>query len=817
MKRHLILCTFLMYLFVACFAVAQSRQSTYSSDIRLQMERLRILGSVLYLAAHPDDENTKLIAYLANERKVRTAYLSLTRGDGGQNLIGTEQGVELGLIRTQELLEARKVDGGEQYFSSAYDFGFSKTSEETFRFWQKQEVLKEVVWLIRKLQPDLIITRFPPDERGGHGHHQASAMLAQQAFYAAADPNIFPEQLKETGTWQATRLLWNTASFMRLEGDGSNRFSIDIGQYNPLIGKSYGELAAISRSQHKSQGFGSASSNGLSPETFENIAGSEAKVDLFDDIDLSWSRVPNSGGVQRAIQKLLSNYEVNRPQASLPELVAVWKEIQRLEDGYWKERKREEVENIILACSGIKLESLTEKRRVVKGSTINFRTETIIRNADVQAKLLSVNGQKIGRILPTNETVVFHHTLVPDATTQPYWLNKAHSMGKFEVDPNDYGYPINRNFPSANVQLEIAGVPLSIRSPIQRRYVDPVRGEVYEYVEVVPAITATIPANNVLVRPGEQKSLQITFQKNGPIERETQVDICVSSTGWKISPETVSLSFPDGQDILSKTINVTNTTAESKETSLSFIANGTPLKELREITYDHIPRQVWFRDSKVKLRTIEMTNPVEKVGYIMGAGDLVPDALRSIGTAVDVLDIAKISAQTLQQYDAVVFGVRALNIDTRLAQKLPIIYTYIEKGGVVLMQYNVNSHLQAEHFSPKPAPFTITRIRVTEEDAKVTLSDPNDPIFLYPNRITPQDFDGWVQERGLYFADDIDPRYRTPLLMNDSGEAPHNGSLLVYKMGKGKFVYTSLSFFRQLPAGVPGAIRLFVNLLAKEK
>src|SRR5690606_31000083 len=272
-----------------------------------------VLGSVLYFAAHPDDENTKLISYLASERKVRTAYLSLTRGDGGQNLIGTEQGIELGLIRTQELLQARKLDGGEQYFSSAFDFGFSKTPDETFNFWQKQEVLRESVWIIRKLQPDIIITRFPPDERGGHGHHQASAILAHEAFIAAADPSMFPEQLNRVEPWQAKRLLWNTATFMRLNGDDSNRLRVDIGQYNPLLGKSYGEISAVSRSQHKSQGFGAASSNGVSLEVFENVAGDKATEDLFDNIDLSWSRVPNSEPVQTAIQQLLSAFAPDKP------------------------------------------------------------------------------------------------------------------------------------------------------------------------------------------------------------------------------------------------------------------------------------------------------------------------------------------------------------------------------------------------------------------------------------------------------------------------------------------------------------------------
>lgn len=816
MKQH-ILCIFLASLFAVPISFAQTIFSNNSADIQLQMERLNVLGSALYFAAHPDDENTKLISYLASERKVRTAYLSLTRGDGGQNLIGTEQGIELGLIRTQELLQARKVDGGEQYFSSAFDFGFSKTHDETFRFWQKQEVLREAVWMIRKLQPDIIITRFPPDERGGHGHHQASAILAHEAFIAAADPEMFAEQLSDVTPWQAKRLLWNTATFMRMQGDDSNRLRIDIGHYNPLLGKSYGELSAISRSQHKSQGFGAAATNGVSLEIFENVAGDKATEDLFDNIDLSWSRVPNSELIQLAIQQLLSTFIPNEPQQSIPQLATIWQEIQKLDDGYWKERKSKEVENILLACAGIKIESLTSQLRIVESQPINFQTEIIVRNPNVHVELLRINERQIGQTLATNEMNHFEGFIPPSSITQPYWLRTPPTQGKFDVDPENFGYPMSPDMPASLIELEVAGIPINIQVPIQYRYVDPVRGEVHEYVEIAPAITASFEANNLLVQQDEHKTLQVTFQRHSEKEQEAEVHIGLSAAGWKVSPEKLQLSFNEGQHSLVKTIDVSNVNAEQDETTLSLVYNGQKIKEIREITYDHIPRQTWFPDAETKLHPVSLVNPVEKVGYIMGAGDLVPEALRNIGTTVDILNVAKISSGVLTQYDAVVFGVRALNINTHIAQKLPLIYDYIRNGGVVLMQYNVNSRLQEEHFSPKPAPFTITRTRVTEEDSKVEFTDPTDPVWSYPNQITTQDFEGWVQERGLYFAEDIDPRYRTPLAMSDKNEPLHKGSLLIYRMGKGKFVYTSLSFFRQLPAGVPGANRLFVNLLAKEK
>ncbi|MCC2599790.1 PIG-L family deacetylase [Sphingobacterium sp. FBM7-1] len=791
-------------------------QSTHSASIQLQMERLNVLGSALYLAAHPDDENTKLIAYLASERKVRTAYLSLTRGDGGQNLIGTEQGIELGLIRTQELLQARKVDGGEQYFSSAFDFGFSKTAAETFKFWQKQELLKEVVWLIRKLRPDIIITRFPPDERGGHGHHQASAILAHEAFVAAGDPKMYPEQLTELAPWQPKRLLWNTASFMPLRGDDVNRLRIDIGQYNPLLGKSYGELSAISRSQHKSQGFGSASSNGVSLETFENVLGPEAYEDLFDDIDLSWNRIPGGAGIQERIQQLLASFVPEEPQRSIPQLAVLWQDVQKIEDNYWRERKGQEIENILLACAGIKVESITPQLRTTEESPIAFQTEIIVRNPGVHVELSSINGNQIAQNLPFNLKNTFEQILPSTAVTQPYWLVKPPTAGKFEVEPQHVGHPLNPDLPAARIQLRIADVPVDVHTPIQYRYVDPVRGEVHEYLQVSPVLTVSLTGNNLLLQPTEQKSLRVTFRRHGETDREIPVALRVSSQGWKVTPEIINLSFEEGQDVLSRTIEITHNGALGPAT-LSFAVDGKKLKQIREINYEHIARQAWFPPAEITLNPIVLDNPVKRVGYIMGAGDLVPEALRNIGTAVDILPVAGITSEILGEYDAIIFGIRAFNMQTSIGEKLPLLYDYIREGGVVLMQYNVHSRLQEEHFTPKPAPFSVSRTRVTEEDAKVTFSDPTDPVLNYPNKITADDFDHWVQERGLYFAEEIDPGYRTPLYMADENEQQHKGALLIYSMGKGKLVYTSLSFFRQLPAGVPGANRLFVNLLAKEK
>ncbi|MFD1769243.1 PIG-L family deacetylase [Sphingobacterium suaedae] len=812
MRRHFFF--FLIFLFCSR-SFAQPFLQKSSAEIQLGLERLNVLGSVLYFAAHPDDENTKLIAYLASERKVRTAYLSLTRGDGGQNLIGTEQGIELGLIRTQELLQARKIDGGEQYFSSAFDFGFSKTHEETFKFWKKEEVLREAVWIIRKLQPDVIITRFPPDERGGHGHHQASAILAHEAFKAAADPTVFPEQLNIVKPWQAKRLLWNTANFMRMQGDSPNQLKIDIGQFNPLLGQSYGEISARSRSQHKSQGFGSAASNGFAIESFEYVDGDKPTTDLFDKIDLSWNRVPDSEPIQQEVSSLIETFNPLAPQQSIPGLAQLWHRLQKLQNGYWKDRKLQEVEELLLACAGVKLEGVTASSRFYKGQVIPFQIELISRNPKTMVRLVGINDKRIDKLIPYNEIQRFDESIVVETTTQPYWLTKPHSLGKFEVDSNYVGFPINPDLPMAYVSLQIADVTFQLPVPLQYRYVDPVRGEVREYIEIVPPVTLSVHNQTLLVKPGVHKTLLLTLERHDPSVKSVTIVPQTKTSGWKIVPDKLFVSFPEKQYSVVKAIDIANESPSSSADTLAFSISGESLRGIETISYEHIPTQTWFPKTTSKLVPLDLINPVKHVGYITGAGDLIPEALRNLGTAVDVLDIDKISKEVLAQYDALVLGVRILNVEQKIAQKMPVIFDYVKTGGVAVFQYNVNSRLQTTDFAPKP--FQITRTRVTEEDAQVSFLNPEDPVLNYPNKITAQDFEGWVQERGLYFAEDIDPSYRTPLAMNDKNETAHTGSLLITKLGKGKFIYTSLSFFRQLPAGVPGASRLFVNLLTKEK
>ena len=803
----------LFFLILSSFSIVLAQQGNSASLIKLKIDKLGTLGTALYFAAHPDDENTRLIAYLANDRKYRTAYLSLTRGDGGQNLLGTEQGIELGLIRTQELLAARSIDKGEQYFSAAYDFGFSKTHDETFSFWKKEDILREAVYMIRKLQPDVIINRFPPDSRGGHGHHQASAILANEAYEAAADPNRFPEQLKELKPWKAKRLVWNTANFGGMNNTSVEQLKVVLNDYNPLLGYSYGEISAMSRSQHKSQGFGSAANRGKTTEYFDHVAGEKANQDLFDGINTSWERLGEPvKNIETKIQTIQNSFDINHPEKSIKELVALHAMVKALKPSVYRDKKIKDIEDIILSSAGIVAESIAAKPNYVVNQTFPVNNEIIKRAADVSVKLISIDGKQLAEALPANETKKYPSEKKIAHWTQPYWLERPNSLGKFDIEDSNFGNPENTDNPQTAFVIEVDGLAISIDKPVEYRFVDPVQGEIYQPVSISPALTATISSSQALLQTGDKKTISLTITNNSDQAQKAELSF-KQSDGLNISPKEAALDIPE-HGIVVKTFEISNpkNTASSE---IQPLLNGEPVYGFKRIAYQHIPDITWFPAINLKVKALEINNPLKKIGYIHGAGDLVPTALENIGIQVDLLNSDLLASTNLKQYDAIIIGIRAYNVSPNANQWLPILLNYAEQGGTVLAQYNVNSRMSTNKFGPYP--FEINRERVTEEDAKVTFTDPNDPILNYPNKITDKDFEGWVQERGLYFATNISPEYRTPLSMADKNEEQNKGSLLVANYGKGKFVYAPLAFFRQLPAGVPGATRLFVNLLAKNE
>ncbi|QEH42374.1 PIG-L family deacetylase [Chitinophaga sp. XS-30] len=824
MLRYRTLCCLAAMLLCGFTALqAQTAPPLNAAEIRLQMKKLNTLGSVLYMAAHPDDENTRLLGYLAQESLYRTGYLSLTRGDGGQNLIGNEQAELLGLIRTQELLAARRIDGAEQFFTRANDFGFSKNPEETFTIWDRKKVLGDAVWVIRKFRPDVIICRFPADSRAGHGHHTASAMLAAEAFAAAADPAQFPEQLDKVEPWQVKRLLWNTYNFGGNNTTSNDQFKLDVGAYNALLGKGFGEIAAESRSQHKSQGFGVASSRGSSLEYFSTIKGDAPVHSLLDGVNTSWARVDGGDEIGRLIQNALIAYNMDDPAASVPALVDIRKKIRALPDGYWKTVKLQETDKLILACAGIWMEAFTRQGEIVPGESVETDLQFINRSrVPVTLKKISINGEDVGEehLLPFNRFESIRKTVtVPQRTaiSQPYWLQHPHPPGTYIInDPQLTGNPENIPSLRATFFLETGGETISVTRPLIYKFTDPVKGEVYRSLVIAPPVVASLDNQVFIFTQAAPQAVPVKIRSmkgnvSGAVRlqlpagfRADKASIPYALEGKGDETEVVFQVSPvkiNGQNIVD-TLTVV-TTANGREYTNS----------ITTIQYDHIPSITIFPSASARLVTVDLKHNGRRIGYISGAGDKVAESLRQVGYMVTWLGEKEIMSGDLSQYDAIITGVRAYNTQPRLRYWQPRLLEYVKNGGVLLIQYNTSGGLVTDQMGPFP--FSLSRDRVTNEFAPVKFLLPKDSLFSYPNTITQKDFAGWIQERGLYFPSQADKSYRKPFEMNDPGERPLDGSTIIANYGKGKYIYTGLAFFRQLPAGVPGAYRLFVNMISK--
>jgi LmbE family N-acetylglucosaminyl deacetylase len=848
--------------FSSFYLSAQAPQSWTSADIYQGIKKLNVLGSVLYVAAHPDDENTRLIAYFSREKLYRTGYLSMTRGDGGQNLIGDEQGIELGLIRTQELLSARRIDGGEQFFTRAYDFGYSKNPGETFAKWDKEKILSDVVWVIRKFQPDVIITRFPVTGEGGHGHHTASAILANDAFAAAADSNRFADHFKYgVRTWQPKRILWNSFNFGNTNLTSPDQFKFDVGGYNPLLGKGYGEIAAESRSQHKSQGFGVPAGRGEALEYFTTTGGPAPAADIFDGVDISWNRVKGGEGVQKIVDSLVLSFDFIHPEKSVKGLLKLYAALGALENGYWKNKKREEVKTLIEQCSGLFLDATTNNQFAVQTDSIriNFFMNNRL-GADIRVKNIVFENfdTLIGRPLDRNRNMQFPKTFfvpVSKPVTSPYWLKENMQEGYFTVN-NQYkiGQPDVDEAFRVKFNLLVEGTDLSYERAVKYKFTDPVRGELYQPVFVIPAITVLTSPGLVLFKDEQKEEKEIIVQANAnkPVVQKLDIELNAGDTIYHQKDElpytkyqTRNYSFTANN--YSRFINVKES-AESKKridslikparqrnpdlktpdfsktgrrdtkaTYYGFIHEGDSSDYylgIRAINYDHIPSIKYFYPDAINVVNLSLKTYGKKIGYIVGAGDKVPEALEQMGYEVTLLGDKELSRNNLQQFDAILTGVRAYNTNEWMNKHYEKLMKYVEQGGNLIVQYNTSNFISSVSSRIGPYPFTINRNRITDEKAPVKISNVNHPVFTFPNLITEEDFTGWVQERSIYHATDTTGKYEKLISMNDPGEKGDDGSLLVGKYGKGYFTYTGLVFFRQLPAGVPGAYRLLANLIA---
>lgn len=805
-------------------AFAQKPKQLSSAEIYQKIKKLNVLGNVLYLAAHPDDENTRFIAYSANEKLFNTAYLSLTRGDGGQNLIGTEIREELGIIRTQELLAARKTDGGQQFFSRANDFGYSKTPEETLKIWDKDKILADVVWVIRKFRPDVIVCRFPTDGGGGHGHHTASALLGVEAFDLAADKNAYPEQLKYLDVWQSKRIVVNTGRWWNpnISADDEGVVAEDIGKYNALLGTSCNEIAAKSRTMHKSQGFGATGTRGEQFEYFEHLKGEQAKESLFDGINTSWSRLKGQDYITKFVTDIITNYDLDNPQKSISLLITLKKELQKISDGYWKQKKIDEVDELIKYCLGLYIEAKADNYYATNGDSVKVNFELINRAfAEIQLKSIAskainfnyTENQLLKRNNATNLKQSFQ--ISNDlAISQPYWLQKEGTLGTYNVsDQLTIGKAENDAAITFNVELDVGGEQFSYNYPLIYKWNDPVKGELYRPFVVVPPVFVNFSEELQLFSNLSEREIELTVKSttanfNGQLELS-------APKGWKLSQQNFNVAIAKkGEEQKIKVMLTPSAEAEIGELNAQInVAGEKHTQALNTIAYDHIPTQVYMPKTKVKLVYVNLkTTKSKNIGYFAGAGDKIPEALTNIGYSVTTLSENDLDLENLKQYNAIIVGIRSVNVNHRFGFVAPKLLKYVENGGTLVMQYNTRHRLKTNDFAPYP--IKLSRDRVTEENAEVTFINPKHLVLNYPNKITKADFDNWVQERGLYFPNEWDEKYETVLSWHDKDEDAKEGSLLVAKYGKGYYVYTGISFFRELPAAVPGAYRLFVNLIS---
>lgn len=817
---------------ISLIGIAQPQATAGGGEILSGLQKLKVLGSVLYMAAHPDDENTRLLAWLSKEKMYRTGYLSLTRGDGGQNLIGEEQGIALGLIRTQELLAARRVDGAEQFFSRAFDFGFSKSTAEAFAVWNKEKILSDAVWVIRKFKPDVIITRFPGDARAGHGHHSASAVIANEAFIAAADSKRFPEQFAfGVEPWQAKRIFWNTFNFGGNNTISNDQLKVDVGVYNPILGKSYGEIAAESRSQHKSQGFGVPASRGSSYEYFVLTGGETVSKDIMDGVVTDWARVPGGEVVQQQIDAIIAGYQVTNPSASVKGLVQLYQTMNSVKGEGWKVQKLKEVQVLIERCSGLFLEATTAQPYAVQGDTLQFSINAINRsNSNVLLKRVVVQQMdtSIKRSLTNNIFFSVNKNIVIDQKmdiSQPYWLKDKMEKGSFQVaDQQLIGKPQNDPSIVATFMVDIENQPFVFQKALQYKHTDPVKGELYQPLSIVPPISVNTSPAILLFRKDQQVSKNVTVEATAymPID-STTVTIHQRRMEQELDQNGVPL-FIEKNKVKKFDIPVSN---KRMERSSDLINAGLEYKNARldqanylamaNIHYDHIPEIRYFYQDGVTVLNLDVKTSGKKAGYIKGAGDKIPEALEQLGYEVTFLQEQDITADNLKKFDVVIAGIRAYNIHEWLNTVYETLMNYVYNGGIMLVQYNTNNGAGPMRKGKiGPYDFTITNTRTTNEESEAHFLDASHPLMNYPNKITSKDFDGWIQERGIYYADKFSANY-TPLLgfkdFDESSEA--TGSLITTNYGKGRFMYTGLVLFRELPAGVGGAYRILANLIAK--
>ncbi len=803
-----------------------------ASAILQQLREFRECGSVLYIAAHPDDENTQFIAYVAKARAMRVGYLSLTRGEGGQDLIGPEIGDPLGVIRTQELLAARRIDGGEQFFTCAKDFGFSKDYEQTLAKWDRQAVLSDVVRVIREFKPDVIVTRFPPEAGGTHGHHTASTVLALEAFKFAGEATYPGNDEHYPAPWQPKRIFWNA---FRGNKDRPT-LKLDIGGYIPLLGESVGEIAALSRSCHRSQGYGSIANRDPRLDEFQPLDGKPIGKDLFDGIDTSWRQFPGGDKIDALASEIITRFNPIDPSASVPALLEL-KKLERIASPASFPRyysKGQKLDAILQACLGLHVETTLAHSEMIIGDLLKCHHQATMRSSpSVPVRWLGVFGTDAeynadAKQGPDEREMHPNQPVVRDTTdlyfsggvlTHPYWLRDPGTPGMYRIAP-DAGlvglpdtssrYEVIQEFMVGSEYVEIPVEPVQIMA-------DPAKGEIHQQLTVIAPVSLTPTCDVQLFAPGSVHPVEVEVKAFRDDQKGSLA--LAAPAGWKVEPESQPLHLAASGDHARFRFNVTapmqpQTVALGARATIDGKTYDTSRQEIR---YEHIPPQLLQPPARVKAVCLDLAIRGKQIGYLPGAGDRVAESIAAMGYDVTLLTGADLTTDQLKRFDAIMIGVRAFNVRTDLASGLNALFAYAENGGNIVIQYNTPNELKTTRLAPFNLELSrdLPHNRVTNENAPVTLLVPGHPVFNTPNKISPADFDGWVQERGLNFPSTWDPDHFTALLAcSDPGEAPLRSGLLVADYGKGHIVYTGLSFFRQLPAGVPGAYRLFANLVS---
>ena len=813
---------------------AQGGPVSGSAELSYTLDRLNTLGSLLFIGAHPDDERETMVAYFARGRKLRTAYLSATRGEGGQNLIGPEQSEYLGVIRTQELLAARRLDGGEQYFTRAIDFGYSKSPEEALARWGRQGVLGDLVRVIRRFRPDVIVSRFSPDASSGHGHHTAIGQLVPEAYAAAAAPSRYPEQIRQgLRPWQAKRLYWSPPLFTRrheqAEARRTDRLRINTGEFDPLLGSSYAELGGRARSRHRSQGMGSGQRKGDAPSYFGYIAGDRAGKDLFEGVDLTWSRVSGGTEAGRLLAQAREQYAAKRPETMLPLLIDAHEAMKSLDDP-WAAVKRREVVRAIELAAGLWADAAVPRWDLTPGSAPDLTLSVLNRSHyGLRWMRTEIHGVA-GRSVPASEQALDYNQVASTTLkiaipaearySQPRWLRRGESADFYDVtDLSVIGFA--ESAPPLEATFYLSGpngAEFALTRPVIYRWVDRAAGERTRLAQVVPAAAVSFSRTSMIFPDARPRQVSVDLVSHADeVSGHLSLDL---PAGWRAVPEAAPFEFSgSGQRrTIRFMVHPPAKTSGGQIIARAAIGAGaagrTVTQGVREIEYPHIPIQVVYPEAAMRVERTDVRLLSKRVGYIMGSGDRVPESIEQLGAEVTLLSDEDLAGGDLSRFDTVITGIRALNVRPAVYASRERLMSYVERGGTLVVQYNTLSRSAREGRVLAPYPMTPSSDRVSREEAGVRLIDPEHPLLTGPNRITEADFDNWVQERGLYFMSDWDERYQPLLACNDPDEPARRGGLLYTRHGKGVYIFTGYSWFRQLPAGVPGAYRLFANLLS---